>query len=210
LQAIELFVRDGLDLVCEVFSIPKPFPNDHDAYVLLEAAAASDPTTALAACVDGVAGVADVAVATEPERREALWRYREAHTEAINTLGPPHKLDVTLPNATLSSFLDRVPKVVAATAPNARTFLFGHAGDGNVHVNVTGVDPDDDRVTDVVLRLVVELHGSISAEHGIGTAKRPWVHLTRTTEELDAFRAIKYALDPRGILNPNVLLPVSR
>ena len=66
---------------------------------------------------------------------------------------------------------------VAAVAPDARVWLFGHAGDGNVHVNVTGVAPDDDRVTDAVLRLVAELHGSISAEHGIGTAKRRWVHL---------------------------------
>jgi FAD/FMN-containing dehydrogenase len=76
-----------------------------------------------------------------------------------------------------------------------------------VHVNVTGVDPDDERVTDVVLHLVADLHGSISAEHGIGSAKRAWVHLTRSDEEIDAFRAIKRALDPRGILNPNVLLP---
>jgi FAD/FMN-containing dehydrogenase len=210
LRAIEFFVRDGLDLVCRTLSIPKPFPGDHDAYVLFEAAAATDPTEALAACVDHLARVADVAVATEPERRETLWRYREAHTEAINTLGPPHKLDVTLPTATLSSFVARVPKVVAAIAPDARTFLFGHAGDGNVHVNVTGVEPDDDRVTDAVLRFVVELHGSISAEHGIGTAKRPWVHLTRTRQELDVFRAIKHALDPRGILNPNVLLPADQ
>jgi len=210
LRAIEFFVRDGLELVCRTFSISKPFSSDHDAYVLLEAAAATDPTEALAACVDRLTGLSDVAVATEPERREALWRYRESHTEAINTLGPPRKLDVTLPTATLGLFLAQVPNVVAGIAPHARTFLFGHAGDGNVHVNVTGVDPDDDRVTDAVLRFVVELHGSISAEHGIGTVKRPWVHLTRSREELDTFRAIKRALDPRGILNPNVLLPASR
>jgi FAD/FMN-containing dehydrogenase len=75
---------------------------------------------------------------------------------------------------------------------------------------VTGVDPDDERITDAVLRLVAELHGSISAEHGIGTAKRRWVHLTRTPEELAVFRAIKRALDPRSTLNPNVLLPADR
>ena len=86
-------------------------------------------------------------------------------------------------------------------------WLFGHAGDGNVHVNVTGVEPDDERVTEAVLRFVAELHGSISAEHGIGVAKRPWVHLTRSAAELRAFRAIKDALDPAGILNPNVLVP---
>jgi FAD/FMN-containing dehydrogenase len=62
-------------------------------------------------------------------------------------------------------------------------------------------------VEDAVLRLVSGLGGSISAEHGIGTAKRRWLHLNRTPAELDAFRAIKMALDPKGILNPHVLLP---
>jgi FAD/FMN-containing dehydrogenase len=136
-----------------------------------------------------------------------LWRYREAHAEAINRLGPPHKLDVTLATEHLPEFFARVRPAVAAVASDARVWLFGHAGDGNVHVNVTGVAPDDERVTDAVLRLVADLHGSISAEHGIGTAKRRWVHLTRSPAELRVLRAIKDALDPNGTLNPNVLLP---
>jgi FAD/FMN-containing dehydrogenase len=74
-------------------------------------------------------------------------------------------------------------------------------------VNATGVEPDDDRVTDAVLRLVARRHGSISAEHGIGTAKRRWLTLARSRTEIDAFRAIKHALDPDGVLNPHVLLP---
>ena len=115
-----------------------------------------------------------------------MWRYREAHAEAINRLGPPHKLDVTLAAEHLPEFFARVRPAVAAVAPDARVWLFGHAGDGNVHVNVTGVAPDDERVTDAVLRLVAGLHGSISAEHGIGTAKRRWVHLTRSPAELRA------------------------
>jgi len=148
-----------------------------------------------------------VAVATDAREAEALWRYREAHAEAINRLGPPHKLDVTLASEHLPEFFARVRPAVAAVAPGARVWLFGHAGDGNVHVNVTGVAPDDERVTDAVLRLVADLHGSISAEHGIGTAKRRWVHLTRSPAELRALRAIKDALDPNGTLNPHVLLP---
>ena len=114
---------------------------------------------------------------------------------------------VTLPHDALGAFMTRVRACVASLAPDARVWLFGHAGDGNLHVNVTGVDPDDERITDAVLHIVAELHGSISAEHGIGTAKRAWVHLTRSPEELAVFRAIKQALDPRGTLNPNVLLP---
>ena len=136
-----------------------------------------------------------------------LWQYREAHSEAINRIGPPHKLDVTLPADRLAPFFARIRSTVAAVAPDAQVWLFGHAGDGNVHVNVTGVEPDDERVTDAVLRFVAELHGSISAEHGVGVAKRPWVHLTRSPAELHAFRAIKDALDPAGILNPHVLVP---
>jgi FAD/FMN-containing dehydrogenase len=80
-------------------------------------------------------------------------------------------------------------------------------GDGNVHVNVTGLAPDDERVDDAVLVLAAELGGSISAEHGIGRAKRRWLHLNRTPDELAAFRALKSALDPDGVLNPGVLLP---
>ena len=167
----------------------------------------TDPTDALSAVTAAVVGVDDVVVATEPWRRAELWRFREGHTEAVNSLGPPHKLDVTLPAGEMAGFVDAVPSVVEATAPGARTWLFGHLGDGNIHVNVTGVDPDDDGVDAAVFGLVAELGGSISAEHGIGTAKRAFLHLSRTPSEIEAFRAIKSALDPAGILNPNVLLP---
>ena len=89
----------------------------------------------------------------------------------------------------------------------ADAYLFGHLGDGNVHVNVVGPPADDDRVDEAVLRLVAQHGGSISAEHGIGRAKQPWLALSRSATELVAFRAIKDALDPQGILNPGVLLP---
>jgi FAD/FMN-containing dehydrogenase len=207
LEACELFFASGLELVCSVFGLPTPFPHRHPVYLLVEAADRTDPTEVLAEACGAIDHVADVAVATGPGRRAELWRYREAHTDAINTLGPPHKLDVALPNRTLAEFIDRVPEVVQAADPAARTWLFGHVGDGNVHVNVTGLAPDDDRVDDVVFRLVAELGGSISAEHGIGTAKKRWFHLSRTEAEVAAFRSLKRAYDPDGVLNPNVLLP---
>ena len=117
------------------------------------------------------------------------------------------KLDVTLPAPMLAAFIDHVPDVVKAADPRATTWLFGHVGDGNVHVNVTGLEPDDSAVDDRVMHYAAELGGSISSEHGIGTAKRPWLHLNRSDPELAAFRRLKTALDPAGILNPNVLLP---
>ena len=207
LQAVEVFFQDGLDLVCDRLGLARPFAARHRTFVLVEAAAGTDPTVELAGTIDALAGIADVAVAGDDRAARALWRYREAHTEAINLLGPPHKLDVTLPAHELPRFIEEVRDQVSAVAPDARVWLFGHAADGNIHVNVTGVDPDDDRVTDAVLRLVAQRHGSISAEHGIGTAKRQWLHLVRSFAEIDAFRAIKRALDPNGVLNPHVLLP---
>ncbi|MDQ1533931.1 MAG: hypothetical protein QOF28_1692 [Actinomycetota bacterium] len=207
LQAVELFFQDGLDLVCDRLGLARPFPARHHAFVLVEAGAASDPTAELAGRIDAILGIADVAVAADERAARDLWRYREAHTEAINLLGPPHKLDVTLPAAELPGFVAEVRDQVGLVAPDAAVWLFGHAADGNIHVNVTGVDPDDDRVTDAVLQLVARLHGSISAEHGIGTAKRQWLSLSRSPTEIDAFRAIKRALDPTGVLNPHVLLP---
>ena len=207
LQSLEFFLQSGLDLVCRASGTAAPFPGAHRAYLLVEVAARHDPMPALAAVLDSVAGVEDVAVATDTARRAQLWRYREEHTEAINTLGAPHKLDVTLPAPALAAFIDHVGEVVRGADPAATTWLFGHVGDGNVHVNVTGVEPDDLSVDDRVMHYVAELGGSISSEHGIGTAKRTWLHLNRSAAELAAFRRLKTALDPAGILNPNVLLP---
>jgi FAD/FMN-containing dehydrogenase len=100
-----------------------------------------------------------------------------------------------------------VPERVCEIAPDARVWMFGHAGDGNVHVNVTGLALDDERVTEAVFELVAERHGSISAEHGIGSAKRRYLHLVRSPDEIAVYRSLKHALDPNGILNPHVLLP---
>jgi FAD/FMN-containing dehydrogenase len=208
LEAAELFLAAGVELVCTTFGVREPFPGRRPAvFVLIEAAGPDDPSERLAAALAG-AGVDDdlVAVATDAPRRAELWRYREEHTTAVNTLGPPHKLDVTLPAGELAGFVESVPGFVAERAPGARTWLFGHAGDGNIHVNITGLAPGDDRVDGAVFALVAGLGGSISAEHGIGTAKRTWLALNRSAAERAAFAAIKRALDPAGILNPGVLL----
>jgi FAD/FMN-containing dehydrogenase len=101
----------------------------------------------------------------------------------------------------------QVTPLVASLDASARCVVFGHLGVGNLHVNVLGVEPDDERVDDAVLRLVADLGGSIGAEHGIGAAKRDWLRLTRAPADLAAMRAIKRALDPQGLLNPGVLLP---
>jgi FAD/FMN-containing dehydrogenase len=206
LSAAELFLGAGLELVCDRLDLPKPFPRVHPAYLLVECAGRHDPTDELAEAVSALATVLDVAVA-DRGRYQLLWWYRERHTEAINLLGPPHKLDVTLPAARIAEFVDAVPGVVEAADPSARCWLFGHVADGNIHVNITGPAPDDEATDEAVLARVAALGGSISAEHGIGTAKKAWLHLNRSPAEVRLFRSIKAALDPSGLLNPHVLLP---
>ncbi len=207
LSAVEFFVVGGLSLVCQVMGLAAPFARTHPAYLLVEVQGHGDVVGALAGAIDALAGVADVAVATDAPRIAELWRYREGHTEAINTLGAPHKLDVALPPEQLGQFLATVEATVTLTAPQAKTWLFGHAGDGSVHVNLTGLGPDDEIADDAVLALVAELGGSISAEHGIGTAKVDWLARTKPPGTLAAFATLKRAFDPDGVCNPHVLVP---
>ncbi len=207
LSAAELMLRDGLDLVCTCFERSHPLPSAPPVVVLIEVRGQDGVELALGQALAAEPDAGASAVATEGHGREALWSYRDDHTLAINTLGPPHKLDVTLPLGEVARFVDEVPAHVAEVAPSAQVWLFGHIGDGNIHVNVTGVAPDDDRIDEAVLTFVAGRGGSISAEHGIGIAKRRWLSLNRTEAEIEAFRAIKSALDPHATLNPHVLIP---
>ncbi|HZM39756.1 MAG TPA: FAD-binding oxidoreductase [Acidimicrobiales bacterium] len=205
LAALELMDGPSLRLVADHLGAPPPVAPDAGAYLLVEVDAPTDPVPALAAALEGRPGVLDAAVATEAADRSRLWRWREAHSEVGATLGVVHKLDVTLPIAALASFCAEVVERVEQARPGAITVLFGHVGDGNVHVNVVGPPADDTAIDDTVLGLVVERGGSISAEHGIGTAKKAWLARDRSPAEVEAMREVKRALDPDGILNPSVL-----
>lgn len=207
ISAIELMCADGLALVCDVSGLAAPFDPPAPIVLLVESSGSEGTFRRLAVAVDALDHVLDAKVADDPVRMAALWQYRERHTEAIATRGPTHKLDVTLPLGVLAAFMDDVRALVRRARPAATIWLFGHAGDGNVHVNVTGVAPDDDALDALVLELVARAGGSISAEHGIGRTKRAYLHLNRTPAEISTMRAIKRAFDERSILNPDVLLP---
>jgi FAD/FMN-containing dehydrogenase len=206
LDAAEVFYPEGLALVQEHAALPPLLPRTWPAYLLLESAGRDESVLdELAEAADGLGSDA-AAVALDAPTRHRLWSYRERHTEAVNSLGVPHKLDVTLPLTNLARFETEVREVVSRVTPQAILVLWGHVGDGNLHVNVVGPPGDDETVDDAVLRLVARLGGSISAEHGIGRAKRAWLSLTRSSAEIAAMAAVKHALDPDGTLNPGVLL----
>ncbi len=209
LEAAELFYADGLALVRAHGRLPAPFADEHPAYVLVECAARHDPGDELVDTLGELDVVRDATIATDPAGRHRLWEYREAHTEAINAAGVPVKLDVAVPLAALAEFVAELPAAVASAAPSARTVLFGHVNEGNLHVNLLDAVDVAEQVSDAVLTLVASHTGSISAEHGVGRAKARWLPLSRSTAEIGVMRAVKQALDPGGLLNPGVLLPRS-
>ena len=210
LEAAEYVVRRGVELVIERFGVTDPFARPYPVYLIVEAAGTRDPGDELSDAL-APAGVLDAAVALAPARREALWRLRELHTDALGAVGPPRKYDVTVPVARVPEFVAAATATIEARSPALVLHHFGHLGDGNVHLNVLGttaMGPQQVRDLDgEVLGEVAAVGGSISAEHGIGRLKRPWLALSRSQAELAAFRSVKAALDPAGLLNPGVLLP---
>lgn len=206
LAAAELFFDGGMELVLRHTAAERPFHERHPAYLLLEADGEADPTDLLAAAVADAPGVADAVIAADEAGRTRLWALRERHTEAISSEGIAHKLDVALPIRNLAGFIGRVPGVVEETRPGSAIYLYGHVCDGNIHIGIVGPDPDDEAVDDAVLRLTIEMGGTVSAEHGIGVAKVGWLEADRGANDVAAMRAIKRALDPAWMLNPGVLL----
>ena len=204
ITAAELFDHDGMQLVLEHAGGEGPFREDHPRYLLVEVAARSDPTDEL---IEAVAALPsrDAVVASDEGGRRRLWLLRERHTEAVNAAGVPHKLDVAVPIGRIGEFDVAVREAIRRVDASARTFVYGHVGDGNLHVNVLGPDPEDEAVDDAILELAIQMGGAVSAEHGIGVAKSRWLVVDRGEPDVSVMRAIKRALDPRDALNPGVL-----
>ena len=195
LEAAEIMTRRSLQQVASYFGIASPV--DQAAVAIFEASGANG-LDLLAPVLDQAAASA---IAQDGSERQRLWRWRHAHTEAIDALGVHHKLDVRLAPDRLNELceaLERLP---------AECFVFGHLGDGGVHINAVGPDPADDSFDAAVLKAVAALGGSIVGEHGVGASKSRWLSLSESPDWIEALRAIKNDLDPDGLLNPGVRIP---
>jgi FAD/FMN-containing dehydrogenase len=192
LTGAELFRAEGMRVVREVCGLSQPLHREHPVYLLLETAELPDLPESADAVVD-----------------ERMWEYRDRQAEAVAATGIPFKLDVCLPVAAIPSFLDEL-----AELPDCRgrdVHVYAHLGDGNLHINLVDIDQDtSQRLDEQVLTAVARYGGSIAAEHGVGVHKTAWLHLSRSTQEIAAMRAIKTTMDPLGIMNPGVLLPVEK
>ena len=210
--ACELFFQKGVDLVREAYDLQPLWNNRNSIYLLCEFAGDSGVLDRLNENVLGemLRTHDSVLVATSDRERQRLWQYRELHTLAISNKGIPLKLDVTIPLGNLTHFLDSIATICGNINPLSIPYVFGHSADGNMHLNILQSEPNVAEMEEEILKFVVSLDGSISAEHGIGRAKAPYLHLQRNEEEIRLFREMKKAFDPKGILNPDVIFPTSR
>jgi len=216
LMAFEFLSDACLDVVEAEGAATSPLAERSPAYVLVELEARGDWSAAdtwmervfeEGLVLDGVLG-------ESTQQSRALWAVREGISESLSKTGFVHKNDVSLPVSRLPDFVDRLESTLQERYPDFRVFLFGHVGDGNVHLNI--MKPEDwdterfietcHETDEVLFGLIREFEGSISAEHGIGLLKKPFLHFSRSPVELELFRRIKQVFDPNGRLNPGKVI----
>ncbi len=212
LQAFELFTGEALKHVVP-HGAQDPFGRVHPFYALVEfdCAGDADMAAALAAferCIEqGVAE--DGVIAASDAQAAALWRLREGITESIAPRSP-YKNDISVRVSAIPAFLAEAQAVFASEYPAFEVIWFGHIGDGNLHISILKPDGMDsgafiercEHATGLLADVLSRHDGSISAEHGIGLVKKPWLERMRGTDEVEAMRGIRRVLDPDGILNP--------
>jgi FAD/FMN-containing dehydrogenase len=190
-----------------------PLGQDHPYYVLLEASggdAERDQARFEEALGEAIeAGlVADAVIASSEAQRESLWALRD-DVESFFRLGMPVTFDISLPVTEMEHYVREVLARLEQEWPAYRRFVFGHLGDGNLHIIAAGPPSREAKlgIERCVYEPLAARSGSVSAEHGIGLEKQPWLPLSRGPTELDLMRKLKAALDPKNILNPGRVLP---
>jgi FAD/FMN-containing dehydrogenase len=202
-----------------------PLAGAHGWHVLIEAVATEPGTEPPAQLLERLlapalaAGLAEDAVISASEAQvEAFWKIRDSISETERALGPAMQHDISVPVERMPRFMIEAAAEVERRFPGTHATAFGHLGDGNVHFHVrapAGADPqawyagDAKAVSSLVYDLVVAAGGSISAEHGIGQMKRAELERLGPPARLAVLRAVKMALDPRGILNPGKLVALA-
>jgi FAD/FMN-containing dehydrogenase len=216
LSAFEVMWPDYWQVVTRRVGVRAPVADGHGLYVLVEAQGTDE-------AVDGprfaswlerlleAGELADAAVAQSVGDTQSFWALRDACAEFFPTLGPHISYDVALAVRDMDAFATRCKAALAAQIPGCESVYYGHIGDGNLHLVswVDGLSVDDQpkqRMDEVIYGLVRDFNGSISAEHGIGTVKKPWLGHARSEAEIELMRTLKRALDPQGLLNPGKVI----
>lgn len=222
IESFEVIPADSLALVlAHIPDTRAPLAAAHRWHALIEATGGAETeaalTTALGAALEQ-GEIADAVLAASQAQAAAFWKIRESVSEAERASGPAVQHDVSVPVAAMPDFMIDGAAAVERAFPGTHASGFGHLGDGNIHFHVrapAGVDAarwadtDGPPISRFVYDLVIAAGGSISAEHGIGQMKLDAFARTADPARLAMLRALKQALDPRGIMNPGKLVPLA-
>ena len=204
IAALELIDGRATTLTAEHAGVPAPV--DGAWLLLIELAAGPDPTALLADALDGLPLAGEPAVGVDAAAQQRLWRVREALADVLGVYGPPLKFDVSLPLSAIAAFAGEAAALIRSHAAEAIPVLFGHVGEGNLHLNVLRCSAAAERdLYAAMMELIARLGGNVSSEHGVGTRKRDYLGMSRTAADIAAMRAVKQAFDPTGYLNPAVM-----
>lgn len=214
LLVFEAMWREFMTVATEICGLPPAFESEHDVTLLIEADMGEDPagTEAFSLLLSEFYEqdlIKDAVVAQSRADRNRFWAYRETPYEYGRFLPEEIRFDVSVPLNRMTEAVAHLRREMPKQWPDAVYVVFGHVADSNIHINVAIHDMTDDikkGVQGLVYELVSRLGGSISAEHGIGRIKRPYLPLSRTETELALMMKMKQTLDPEGILNPGRIL----
>ncbi|UDL06490.1 FAD-binding oxidoreductase [Marinobacter sp. CA1] len=213
LTAYEFFSHQAMQHVLAHGQVQAPFETEAPYYALLEFEAVSDQVMddAMALfeqCVEN-GWVLDGVISQSETQAKNLWMLREGISESIAPR-TPYKNDISVVVSKVPEFLTEIDQVVTEHYPDFEIIWFGHIGDGNLHLNILKPEdlPKEDffekcqQVNKWVFEIVERYQGSVSAEHGVGMTKKPYLQYTRSETEIAYLRAIKQVFDPKGVMNP--------
>lgn len=213
LTAFEMFSDKALNYVVKAKGLPAPFPNPSEYYIVLEVECPNDEAEqkileVFEECLSNEL-ISDGLLAQSESQAKTFWRYREDISESLSPYSP-YKNDISVRIASVPLFLDDLNKVLAHHYPTWEVVWFGHIGDGNLHINIlrpSSMTKEEfvnscQKVDQLVFAAVKKHKGSISAEHGVGLTKKPFIEYTRSRAEVEIMRGIKKVFDPDNIINP--------
>lgn len=206
IAALELIDSRALELTAAHLDVTSPVTAPW--LLLVEMAGDHDLSGRLADALAELPLCGEPAVGVDTVAQQRLWRLREGIAEILGIFGPPLKFDVSLPLPAIAAFARRSADLVAEHAPEAIPVLFGHVGEGNLHLNLLrcSISAEMEGVLyAAMMELIAASGGNVSSEHGVGSRKRRYVGMSREPADIAAMRTIKAALDPTGYLNPAVL-----
>lgn len=217
LTAFEFFSDKALNHVVNAGHVSRPFDTETPYYALIEFEHRSDQTLSKVLeqfeyCLEKE-WATDGVISQSEAQKAALWRLREDISETISHY-TPYKNDISVIVSQVPEFIEKIDKLISLRYPDFEIIWFGHIGDGNVHLNI--LKPKDvakedffrkcESVNNEIFEIVEKFNGSVSAEHGVGLTKKPYLHYSRSEKEIEIMQSMKNTFDPNNIMNRGKLV----